>query len=43
LNGLEIIGDVDDQERLMLNLAAGNVSRDQLEEWLSRHTATVED
>lgn len=37
LNGFEIVAVVDDQERLMLDLAAGNVTRDQLAEWLEKH------
>jgi death-on-curing protein len=38
LNGLEIVAAVDEQERLMLDLAAGNVSRDELAEWIRLHT-----
>jgi death-on-curing protein len=30
LNGLEIVASVDEQERLMLELAAGNMTREQL-------------
>jgi death-on-curing protein len=37
-NGLEIVGDVDEQERLMLDLAAGSLSREALERWLDAHT-----
>jgi death on curing protein len=37
LNGSEIIAPVDEQERLMLDLAAGHVTREQLTEWLSKH------
>jgi death-on-curing protein len=34
LNGAEIDADVDDQERVMLDLAAGRVDRSQLSDWL---------
>ena len=38
LNGYEIEAPVDEQERLMLQLAAGEVSRDQLVEWVRERT-----
>lgn len=38
LNGFEIDASVDDQERMMLALAAGQVSRAELTGWLERHT-----
>ena len=38
LNGLELRADIDEQEMLFLNLAAGRSSRPELEEWLKRHT-----
>ena len=34
LNGAEIEARVDDQERLMLDLAAGGIGRSQLTDWL---------
>ena len=37
LNGAEIDAPVDDQERLMLDLATGQLDRAQLTTWLSRH------
>ena len=37
LNGLVIEAPVDEQERLMLDLAAGNVSRAELTAWLTAH------
>jgi prophage maintenance system killer protein len=37
LNGSEIVAVVDEQERLMLDLAAGLVTREQLAEWLAKH------
>jgi death-on-curing protein len=37
LNGLELVGTVDEHERLMLDLADGQVTRDRLSEWLERH------
>jgi len=37
LNGTEIDAAVDDQERLMLDLAAGQLGRGGLTDWLRRH------
>ncbi len=37
LNGFEIDAPVDDQERLMLDLAASRVGRSDLIDWLRRH------
>ena len=37
LNGTEIDATVDDQERLMLDLAAGRVDRVHLTDWLRHH------
>jgi death on curing protein len=37
LNGFEIGAPVDEQEQLMLNLAAGKMTREQLTEWLEKH------
>lgn len=34
LNGFEIIADTDEQERLMLDVAAGQLDRQRLEAWL---------
>lgn len=41
LNGYEIVASVDEQERLMLDLAAGSVTREQLAEWLDTHLRRV--
>ena len=41
LNGLEIVAAVDEQERLMLDLAAANVSRDELAEWIRLNTTAA--
>jgi len=38
LNGTEIQASIDEQERLMLSLAAGQVSRAELVEWLKANT-----
>ena len=38
LNGRELAGTVDEQERLMLDLAAGQITRKQLTDWLEQHT-----
>jgi death on curing protein len=37
LNGHELRGAVDEQEQLMLQLAAGNLKRDALAEWIKQH------
>jgi death-on-curing protein len=37
LNGTEIAATVEEQERLMLDLAAGRVDRAQLTDWLRHH------
>jgi death-on-curing protein len=42
LNGFEILADVDEQERLMLDVASAQVSRDELTAWIEQHiTPTV--
>lgn len=41
LNGSEIVAVVDEQERLMLDLAAGLVTREQLAEWLAKHLQSL--
>ena len=41
LNGAELSADVDEQERLMLNLADGQVTREQLTNWLENHVRPV--
>ena len=38
LNGLELDADVDEQERLFLDLASGRSSRPELQAWLDRRT-----
>jgi death on curing protein len=37
LNGHEIACGVDEQERMILDVAAGTIRREQFAEWLSRH------
>ena len=37
LNGSEIDAPVDDQERLILDLAAGRIGRSHLVDWLRQH------
>lgn len=39
LNGYEIIADVDEQETLFLSLAAGNIEREHLADWVKAHVA----
>jgi death-on-curing protein len=41
LNGEEVDAPVDDQERLILDLAAGRVSRGQLTDWLRQHLKSL--
>lgn len=41
LNGMEIRASVDEQERVMLSLAAGEMSRTELVEWLRTNTFPV--
>lgn len=40
LNGHEIDAPVDEQEKLILALASGQLSREELTDWLHRHTIT---
>lgn len=42
LNGLEIQSSTDEQEELMLALASGELSRDELMRWLDTHVKEVE-
>jgi death-on-curing protein len=39
LNGFELLAPIDEQERLMLDLAAGHLPREQLAEWIEKHVA----
>jgi len=41
LNAYEIAASVDEQERLMLDLAAGKMTREQLTEWLEKRLKPV--
>ena len=41
LNGVAIEATLDEQEQLMLNLAAGRVSRAELTTWLEGHVSTT--
>jgi death-on-curing protein len=41
LNGAEIESSVEDQERLILDLAAGRLGRSQLTDWLRQHLKTT--
>lgn len=41
LNGEEIEATVEDQERLILDLAAGRVGRSQLADWLRQHLKSL--
>jgi death-on-curing protein len=41
LNGFAIEATVDDQERLMLDLAAGTLPRDALTAWVKGHAVPI--
>jgi death on curing protein len=41
VNSWELVGTVDEQERLMLDLADGRMTREQLTAWLEQHTKHV--
>ncbi len=41
LNGYEVRGSVEESERLILDVASGQVSREALAEWLKKHLAEV--
>ena len=41
MNGLELRASVDDQERFMLALATGEVSREPLAQWLRAHVTEL--
>ena len=41
LNGYEIISNVDEQERVMIELAAGKMSRINFSEWLNNHISRI--
>lgn len=37
MNGFEIAAEIDEQEQVILSLASGTLSREQLTEWLENH------
>jgi len=41
VNGYEIEANVDEQERVILDLTAGKLSRDAFASWLSAHISTA--
>ena len=41
LNGVELNAELDEQEHLMLNLADGQLTREQLTSWLENHVKPV--
>jgi death-on-curing protein len=41
LNGCEIAAPVDEQERLMLDVASAAMDREQLTDWLRRHVVKM--
>lgn len=40
LNGLEVNADVNEQEQVILNMAAGELTREKFVNWLKEHTTT---
>ena len=42
LNGWEIVASVDEQERLVIDVADGTANRDELAEWLSGHVERLD-
>ena len=38
LNGFELVASVDEQEKIMLAVASGEMGRDEFAEWVVRHT-----
>jgi death on curing protein len=41
MNGFELVAEVDDSEQMMLRLVAGQLRRDELLEWVSRHIRSL--
>ncbi len=41
LNGMEVKADIDEQEHLFLDLAAGNITREELKSWLKDHVKHI--
>jgi death on curing protein len=41
LNGYEIVAEIDDQEKLILDLAAGKVDREQFTSWVNNHIIDI--
>jgi death on curing protein len=41
LNGAELTAEIDEQEKLMLSLAAGQVPREELAAWIEKHVQVV--
>lgn len=39
LNGFELVASIDEQEQIILALAAGNLSRDEFTAWITQHIA----
>jgi len=41
LNGYEIVAEVDYQEQIILELAAGEITRENFTEWLNKHIVHI--
>ncbi len=42
LNSFELSADIDDAEQIMLRLASGQLSRDELVQWVKSHLKFIE-
>jgi death-on-curing family protein len=42
LNGHQLVADVDDQEKIILGLAAGTIHRDELPKWVRDHVCRLD-
>jgi len=42
LNGHEIIGSIDEQEEVMLSVASGTMSRDEVASWIDQHVVQTD-
>jgi death on curing protein len=42
MNGLEIVASVDEQERIILGVAAGQITREEFTDWLTAHVLDLQ-
>lgn len=41
INGYEILASVDEQEKIILSIASGKMSREAFKEWINKHLITI--